>query len=88
VRDLDLKGSTSITPSPKTVWAGRSISGVAVLTCCIQLRVEHPIFQMLFPVIVGSLIWAGVYVRDARLRGLIPVRRRLDGGTLRSDVGP
>ncbi len=54
----------------------------------IQLRVEHPIFQLLFPVIVGTLLWAGVFVRDVQLRALIPLRRGLDRGTLRRDVAP
>jgi hypothetical protein len=41
----------------------------------IHLRVEHAVFQLLFPVIVGTLIWAGVFVRDAQLRALVPLRR-------------
>ena len=27
------------------------------------------------PVIVGVLVWAGLYLRDARLRALLPLRR-------------
>ncbi len=37
-----------------------------------QVRVEDPWF--LFPVGIGVLVWGGLYLRDARLRALIPVR--------------
>lgn len=46
--------------------------GGAVVT---QLRVGNPLFgQALFPVYVGVLAWAGLYLRDQRLRALIPLR--------------
>jgi DoxX-like family len=37
-----------------------------------HLRVGDPFFM---PVILGILIWGGLYLRDARLRALIPLRR-------------
>ncbi|HEX4784768.1 MAG TPA: DoxX family protein [Candidatus Sulfotelmatobacter sp.] len=39
------------------------------------LRVGDPTYPM--PVILGMLAWGGLYMRDARLRELIPLRRRL-----------
>jgi len=33
---------------------------------------HHP---YLFPVIIGVLVWAGLYFRDASLRRMIPIRR-------------
>jgi hypothetical protein len=41
----------------------------------IQLRAGSPLFENLFPVLFGILMWAGVYLRECRLWGLIPVRR-------------
>jgi DoxX-like family len=38
------------------------------------LRVGDPTFPM--PVILGMLAWGGLYLREARLRALIPLRRR------------
>lgn len=38
-----------------------------------NVRLEDPSF--IGPVIAGVLVWAGLYLRDARLRALIPVRR-------------
>ena len=38
-----------------------------------HLRVGDPFFM---PVIVGVVVWGGLFLRDPRLRALIPVRRR------------
>jgi hypothetical protein len=43
--------------------------GGAVAT---HLRVRDPVFDTIFPVIFGVLVWAGLYLRDPRLRALIP----------------
>jgi hypothetical protein len=40
-----------------------------------HVRVGDPWFShALFPVYVGVLIWGGIYLRDQRLRALIPLR--------------
>jgi hypothetical protein len=43
--------------------------GGAVAT---HVRVGEPFY---FPLIVGAVVWVGLYLRDARLQALIPVRR-------------
>jgi hypothetical protein len=41
-----------------------------------KVRLEAPLFgQVLFGVYVGILAWGGLYLRDSRLRALIPLRR-------------
>ena len=46
--------------------------GGAVAT---HVRVGDPLFtHVLFPVYVGVLIWLGLYLRDYRVRALIPLR--------------
>ena len=45
--------------------------GGAVAT---HVRVGEGLFPVLFPVIVGVLLWLGVYLRDDRLRTLVPLR--------------
>lgn len=46
--------------------------GGAVAT---HVRVGDPLFShVLFPVYVGVLVWGGLYLRDVRLRTLIPLR--------------
>ena len=46
--------------------------GGAVAT---HLRVGDPLFShVLFPTYLGVLLWGGLYLRDERLRALIPLR--------------
>jgi hypothetical protein len=45
--------------------------GGAVAT---HVRVSEGLFPVLFPVIVGVLIWGGLWLRDDRLRALVPLR--------------
>ncbi len=41
-----------------------------------SLRVGNPLFShVLFPAYVGVLVWGALYLRDDRLRALIPLRR-------------
>jgi DoxX-like family len=57
-----------------------AILGAVVLTgflggaVAIQLRAGSPLFETDFPVLFGLLVWAGIYLRDNRLRKLIPLR--------------
>jgi hypothetical protein len=37
-----------------------------------QVRAEDPWF--LFPVVLGAMAWLGLYLRDTRVRALIPLR--------------
>lgn len=47
--------------------------GGAVAT---HVRVGDPLFtHALFPVYLGVMIWLGLYLRDERLRALVPLRR-------------
>jgi hypothetical protein len=39
-----------------------------------QVRASSPLFSVVFPMIIGALIWGGLFVRDERLRALIPLR--------------
>ena len=45
--------------------------GGAVAT---HVRVGEGLFSIVFPIIFGVLIWGGLYLRDERLRALIPLR--------------
>jgi len=41
-----------------------------------HVRVGSPIFtHTFFPIYVAVLVWAGLFLRDDRLRALIPLRR-------------
>lgn len=45
--------------------------GGAVAT---HVRTGESLFSIVFPVIFGIFIWLGLYLRDARLRTLVPLR--------------
>ena len=54
------------------LWTG--YLGGAVAT---HVRVDNPLFtHILFPVYVAVLLWGGLWLRDARLRALLPTRSR------------
>ena len=41
-----------------------------------QVRVGNPLFShILFPIYVAALLWGGLWLRDERLRALIPFRQ-------------
>lgn len=41
-----------------------------------HVRLGNPLFShVLFPVYVAAMIWGGLYLRDARLRELLPFRK-------------
>jgi hypothetical protein len=40
-----------------------------------HLRLENPLFShILFPVYVALFVWGGLFLREARLRALLPLR--------------
>lgn len=57
-----------------------SVLGAILLTAYLggavatQVRVGNPMFETLFPVIFAGLVWAGIFLREGRLRALIPLR--------------
>ena len=59
-----------------------SILGAVLLTgylggaVATNLRIGNPLFSnTLFPVYFGILVWGGLFLRDRRLRSLLPIRR-------------
>jgi len=39
-----------------------------------QLHAGSPMGEVFFPVIMGLVLWGGLYVRDDRLRAVVPLR--------------
>jgi hypothetical protein len=63
-------------------WPRTSVLGAILLTAYMggtvatHLRVGNPLSShMLFGVYLAVMAWGGVYLRDARLRALLPLRR-------------
>lgn len=61
-----------------------SVLGAILLTghlggaTAIMVRAQTPGHPFLFPVIFGILVWAGLFFRDEKLRGIIPLRKHTD----------
>jgi DoxX-like protein len=57
-----------------------SVIGAVLLTgylggaVAAQLRVGNPLFETVFPIIMGSMIWAGILGRDRQVRALLAPR--------------
>jgi DoxX-like family len=47
--------------------------GGAVAT---KVRVGAPLFDFVFAIVVATLLWGGYWLRDGRVRELLPIRRR------------
>lgn len=53
------------------LWTG--YLGGAIAT---HVRLGNPLFShVLFPIYVAAMLWGGLWLRDARLRAMLPVRR-------------
>lgn len=71
-----LSASTLIYAIPRTAVLGAILlTGYLGGAVAIQMRAGSPLFETVFPVLFGIVIWAGIYLRDARLRQVFPVRR-------------
>lgn len=60
---------------PRTAVLGAILlTGYLGGAAAVNLRVGDPAFETLFPVIVGVLAWGGLYLREERVRALLPRR--------------
>jgi hypothetical protein len=69
--------STVLYAFPRTAVLGAILlTGYLGGAIAMHLRVGSPIFtHVLFGLYLGLLVWGGLYLRDERLRALIPLRR-------------
>lgn len=72
---LLLLGCLAVYLAPRTAVLGAVLLtgylGGAIAT---HVRMGSDLFSLLFPVILGVLLWGGLYLRDARLRALLSPR--------------
>ncbi len=69
--------STIVYAIPRTAVLGAILlTGFFGGAVAIQMRAGSPVFETVFPVILGVLAWAGIYLRDCKLRTVFPVRRQ------------
>ena len=71
---------------PSTAVLGAILmTGLLGAACLTSLRVADPTYPL--PVILGMLAWGGLFMRDLRVRALIPFRKA-EGKSLRSPAEP
>ncbi|MFZ0744366.1 MAG: DoxX family protein [Terracidiphilus sp.] len=71
-----LLACTIIYAIPRTAVLGAILlTGFLGGAVAIQMRAGSPLFETIFPVIFGVIVWAGIYLRDERLCGVFPFRR-------------
>ena len=62
---------------PASVLGGILLAGYVGGTIVTCWRVGDPFFVQ---IVLGILVWLGLYLREPRLKGLIPVRRYDENG--------
>ena len=72
-------------PTLLYLWPRTSVMGAIIVTGYLggavstHLRIESPLYtHVLFGVYVGIFLWGGLYLRDARIRALIPFSSSAD----------
>lgn len=70
-----------LVPTVLYIWPRTAILGAILITAYLggaiatQVRVGNPLFShSLFGVYLGLMLWGGLWLRDPRLRALIPLR--------------
>lgn len=67
--------STVLYAVPRTAVLGAILlTGYLGGACSTHVRVQDGAFNILFPLVFGLMIWGGLYLRDSRVRALIPLR--------------
>lgn len=69
--------ATALYAIPRTALLGAVlITGYLGGAVATHLRIGSPLFShILFGVYIGLMVWGGLYLRDARLRALFPLRK-------------
>jgi len=71
-----LLGCTLLYAAPQTAALGAiMLTGYLGGAVAVKLRIGDPLLtHVLFGVYLGALVWGGLYLRDARLRQILPLR--------------
>jgi hypothetical protein len=68
--------STVLYAIPRTAVLGAVLlTGYLGGAVAIQMRAGSSTFETVFPVLLGVIVWAGVFLRECGLRKVFPVRR-------------
>ena len=81
VPTMTMLGLLLLIPTLLTIWPRTAILGAILITgylggaIATHVRIGSPLFShCLFGVYLGVMLWGGLWLRDPRLRALIPLR--------------
>lgn len=81
VPTMTMLGLLLLIPTLLTIWPRTAILGAIMITGYLggaigtHVRINSPLFShSLFGVYLGIMLWGGLWLRDPRLRALIPLR--------------
>ena len=75
VLGIVLTASTILYVIPRTAILGAILlTGYLGGATASHLRQEAGLFPVSFPVMIGALVWLGMFLRDRRLQSLLPLR--------------
>ena len=70
-----LLACTALYLIPRTsILGGVLLTGYLGGAVATQVRVGAPVFNVVFAVTIGALLWGGLWLRDRRVRELLPLR--------------
>ncbi len=72
--------STVLYVIPRTaLLGGLLLTGYLGGAVATHVRVSAPLFNAIFPALLGALLWGGLWLRDSRVRELLPLRATKEG---------
>jgi hypothetical protein len=72
-----LLASTLLYLIPRTALLGAVLlTGYLGGAVASNVRAGQPLFNIIFPIVFGALLWGGLWFRDQRLRELLPLRQQ------------
>lgn len=81
IATMYMLGVLLLIPTLLYIWPRTAILGAILVTAYLggaiatQVRVGNPLFShILFGVYLGLMLWGGLWLRDPRIRALIPLR--------------
>jgi hypothetical protein len=83
VGTMYLLGTLLLIPTLLYIWPRTAILGAILITAYLggavatHVRINSPLFShILFGVYLGVMLWGGLWLRDPRVRALIPLSKR------------
>lgn len=82
VPTMTLLGTLLLIPTLLYIWPRTAILGAILITAYLggavstHVRIDSPLFgHILFGVYLGAMLWGGLWLRDPRIRALIPLSK-------------